>query len=197
MRSVFIILLLALCLTSCASVQATTPLHKMSIKDAPKWNMVSLEGLDDYLLDIYNSGSVKSSIKGGEVFSAEIPDVSVEKFSKNSAVLTIHGKTEFENEDVVHINLASCNAMIGRYNRVGEKLKYRVHSQSMVSCERVVTDRSGTLIALSTPMFVEEYIKGILPQITDYRVSSDNQILTLLGERDEILGVFERDEVAS
>lgn len=190
MKRPFKKLLILTLLTSCASTSGNT-LHEMDRAEAPQWKMIRLVGLDNHLRQIYETGLVSLDSK------VNVGDVDYEEFSKTGGFLMIHGRTAFQTDIDVHVNFRSCNAIMGHFEYVDGKLKYRNRGQSAISCERVVKDREGALIVLATPMLVDDYFIELLPKITNYKVSEDGQTLSLLGEHDGVLGVFGRQEKSS
>jgi len=190
MRFLALNLILFALLAGCTSIEPEK-LHEMpknshvpSAVDGTKWKMVSLVGWNDYLLPIYDNPHASK-------IAVNVSNVDFEKFIYVRAFLIVS-----ESTDAVHLDFSSCNAIMSKFDRVGEEIKYRNHGQTEKACWEPVRNRSGETVYQPTPMFVDEQFLGLLPKITDYTVSSDGHILKLLGDDEQVLGVFKRQETA-
>ena len=196
MRAVIAKLISTLSLTACASVQAKTPLHELSADVAPKWKMVSLNGLNDYLREIYQTGETKPLYKDAIISPIHVENISFDEFSKTRVTLSLHKLMDTQALHDVYVGFSSCNAIMGNFEHVGGKLEYRSYGATEKGCWNLVADKKGESIGVKTPMLVDEFIKSVLPKITDYRVSKDSKMLNLLDSKGEVLGVFARKEAA-
>ena len=189
------ILISAILIASCSTV-SEKPLHENSSQKAPTWSLVSFNGLEDSLRHAYETktldwvGIGTRPIKLGE-------GVSFEDFSQIEGKLTIHGLTsDTKDAPEMHMGFQSCNGIKFIYKKDGQDWVQTGYGSTMRACERMVKDRLGKMWATPTPMYVDDWFSRIGPSIKNYEVSLDGQTLHLLGDKREILGVFERMEAA-
>ena len=173
-------------LTACvAAPEVTVP------ESIASWKLESLAGLDNLLRKTYET---KSYFWPGHV---EIPvkfeDLDYAEFSKASGSLRVISQTR-DNVDHMVIAFSSCNANFADYVRDGVVWRHLTTSHTAKACFSNATDSSGKQVALMTPMFVDQHFTALAPDITNYEVSSDGQILTLLGADNQALGVFRLEE---
>ena len=183
MKRLFVIsLMLAAVFTACATKASELALHELPNAETPKWDLVSVKGLNAHLKDVYESGTVKGSASVG-----------YEAFIKPRGTLRIHALNNTDNAEV-GISLKTCGGFWVSYMRVDEGLKAMNFHYPEGACWNHYGQKDGKELFLRTQTVYDDFFGTILAEVTKYRVSNDSQTLTLLGENDEQLGVFTRAE---
>jgi len=188
-EGVIISLIFAAPLAACNSI-ADPALHELHYDEVPQWELISFAGFDDALRTVYEAKNYFG------IYGTDSPIVfdglDYANFSKVAGNLRIHRARN--SEDFMAIAFSSCNGVRGTYERADDAWRYVGPSQTMMSCERVVRDKSGKQVLLYTPMIADDWFKKLAPSVTRYKVSVDGQTLTLLGASGEQLGLFTRAE---
>jgi len=171
---------------------AKPELHELPYDEVPQWELVSLKGLDDALRRAYEAKNYSG------IYGVDNPIVfdglDYADFSEVAGKLRIH--IARNSKDFMAIAFSSCNGIRGTYERDGDAWRYVGPSRTAISCERVVRDKSGKQVLLSTPMIVDNWFMRIAPDVKNYYVSANGKTLNLLGANAEELGVFTLAEVA-
>ena len=172
-------------LAACAAPQKMN-LHEMSADEAPYWNLVTLRGLDDALLKIYEDQYFTLSEKPqGYDLEFDKNEIDHESFKKVGGFVRI-----LKRDDLVYVNFQSCNGISARYKIKKRVWVHQTTGSSMRSCERTVVGKSGKVTVAATPMLADHIFFQLAPEIKGYHVSDDGQMLTLLDADDNALGVF-------
>jgi len=182
-------IMLTVSLLACTSV-ANPALHELPSNEAPYWDLVSLKGLNEHLTDVYETGTV---IRRGNSVSVNVSHVDFEEFLKPRGTLQIKGKSKFDSEDIVYISFKTCTANQMSFMRVDGVLKAKTFDDYEVACWSRYGEKE---VFLSTQWFFDPFVWSVLRKVTNYRISKDRQILTLLGQENEQLGLFKRKEAA-
>ena len=193
MKAVIATVISAMALTACASVQATTPLHEMAREDAPMWDMVSLQNLDEAFKASFERKTMIVEF-GGAPIPLEFEGVNFEEFKKVEASTRIYKR----NDNVfISFDPSSCKAGIGvSYELVEEALEFKSFHQPGPACSRMVRGKSGKQYNIPTHYLVQTKFMEIAPQVKWYDVSSDGNALTLLDSENQELALFSLVEAA-
>ena len=142
------------------------------------WEMVSLKGLDEALLATDQADIVEQI----DFKYTDLDDIKVR------AGIT---KNPVKKRSLL-INFMSCNSGAATYSIRGGKLRYKIHVGTLILCGRIIDGETGRRVILGTAAIVDELFQSLAPQVTNYDVSPDGQILTLVDKEGLPLGVFKR-----